>query len=163
VSKPAFLWGTTSSGGAAYGKTLTLGYPLYDVVTDREPREGSEWLQAPSGVEDAWITGRDYVMTCAVRWVPDSTSAVPSRSAVAAAPAQADAWQNFLDYCRDKNPFRFCPDAALTTKYVDACYLVEPMRGFGQNLENLTRGVTLKIRNANVDFTRALLGQTSSG
>lgn len=161
MSKPAIFWGTTSSGGAAYGKTLTFGYPLYDVVTDREPRAGSEWVQAPSGAEDAWVTGRDYVMTCSVRWIPDSTGATPTRAAVAGSQVVQEAWQDFFDYARDKNPFRFCPNATSTAAYVDACYLVEPMQGFGGNLENLQRGVSLKIRNASVDFTRALLGKTT--
>jgi len=163
MGKPAFLWGTTSSGGTAYGKTLLLGYPLYDIVTDREPRKGSEWVQAPSGLEDAWVTGYDYTLAATVKFIPDTTSASPTRAAVAGSVTAAAEWQSFLDYARLKYPFRFCPVATCSGSYVDGCYLVDPMTGFGSNMENLQRQVPIKIRNPNVDFTRAaVLGLTSS-
>ena len=150
----AILWGTSSSGGLTYQNTLIVGYPFYDVVTDREAREGSEVVQSPSGVEDSWITGRDYVMTVQVRFVDDSPTALPTRAPVAG----PIAWQDFLDYGRAKNLLRFVPDASYPSAYVDGCYLVEPMKGFGANMENLQRAFPLKLRNPTVDFTRALRG-----
>ncbi len=149
----SILWGYTSSG-LAYQNTLLMGYVGYNVVTDRESRAGSQQLQAPSGVEDAWITGRDYTMTMEVRWIDDSPAASPSRAPVGGPLA----WQDFLDYARAKNPFRFCPDASLPAAYVDGCYLMEPLLGFGKNQENLQRTMTLKLRNPTVDFIRALRG-----
>ena len=149
----SFLWGASSSG-YSYQNTLTVGYPFYDVLTDREARAGSEYVQSPSGVEDSWITGRDYTMQVAVRWIDDSPTALPTRAPVSG----PGGWQDFLDYARAKNPFRWCPDASLPSAYVDGCYLMEPMTGFGANLENLQRGVTVKFRNPSVDFIRALRG-----
>lgn len=149
------LWGASSSGASPhYENELLLGYPAYDWITDRVPREGSEFAQAPSGVEDAWITGRDYVFEGEFRFIPDKPSTSPERSVVAG----PNSWQAFLDYCRDKNDFRFVPNVNTPDFYVEKCYLVEPLRGFGGNLADLTRGVRLVMRTTSMDFTQAMRG-----
>lgn len=149
------LWGVSSSGSTPhYENELLLGYPPYDWITDRVVREGSEFVQGPSGVEDAWITGRDFTFEGEFRFIPDKPSTAPDRSVVAG----PNSWQAFLDYCRDKNDFRFVPYSSLPDFYVEKCYLVEPIRGFGGNLADLTRGVRLVLRSTSMDFTQAMRG-----
>lgn len=151
----AILWGVTSSG-LAYQNTLLVGFSLLDAITDREPRAGSEVLQAPSGVEDAWITGRDFTLAAVAEFIADSPAAAgPSRS-VWAGPIS---WQQFLDYARSKNPFRWAPLTSQPTFYVDGCYLVAPVpTGAGKNDPVQWRALPLKMRNPTVDFTRAWYG-----
>ena len=84
------LWGAASSG-AHYENQLDVGYPLYDPVTDRPAREGSAWAQLPSGLEDAWITGRDFQLTAQVRFIPDSAG-TPTRGVVAGPGACSSFW-----------------------------------------------------------------------
>lgn len=139
------LWGTN------YENELLPG-ELYNIVTDREPRDGSEFVQGASGIEDSWITGFDYVMDAEARFVPD----LPGGSV---SPISGPlGWQDFMDWARAKNPFRFVPDASLPDFYVDGCYLVEPMRGLGGLGTDIKRRISLKIRSANQDFHQALRG-----
>ena len=152
------LWGAASSGGH-YENELTFGYGFFDPVTDRVPREGSAWIQVPSGVEDSWITGRDYTLTIQARLIPDSESTAggadgPQRTGLSG-PA---AWQEVFDYARAKNDFRFVPNTAYPDHYVDTCYLTDPLRGFGGNNPILQRDVPLTIRSKNADFHQALRG-----
>jgi hypothetical protein len=144
-----FLW------GAGYENQLLVGQPLYDLLTDRVPREGSQWGQGPSGIEDAWITGRDYTLWCTARWIPDGGD-----GSLASPLSGPTGWQAFFDYARDKNPFRFVPDATYLNAYVDACYLVDPLaKGpLGALSPDILRNVPFQIRNATVDFHMALRG-----
>src|SRR3990172_625750 len=141
--------------GAAYAKTIVFEYPLHAVTTDREPREGSEWATSPGGTREAWIVGKDYVIECEV-------IAIRNASGTYTAISGADKWQDFLDWCRGANPLRFYPDVGSGT-YIDNCYLVEPMRGFGQMDGSLGRTVKIKIANALYDFHQALMGSLYGG
>ena len=132
-----------------YAKSIVFEYPLFDVVTDREPREGSEWADSPGGVRDAWIVGRDYTMECDVGWIRNDSGTFTPISG-------ADAWQDFLDYARGANVFRFIPDQGTPSTFIPGCYLVEPMRGFGRMDQAVRRTVRLKVRNPIYDFHRAL-------
>lgn len=61
-----------------YGRSVVLmGLHLDDARSWDEPREGSEWVKAPSGVEDAWIVARDYMLEGDVRWIPTVDEAAP--------------------------------------------------------------------------------------
>ena len=142
------LWGPT------FENELLPGYSLFDIVTDREPRDGSEWAQASSGAEDALITGRDYTLQCNARFIPDGPGASPVQSALSG----PTGWQAFLDWARDKNPLRFVPDQANPLFYLDNVYLVDPLKGFGSLGADLKRTVPLKFRTASVDFHQALRG-----
>jgi hypothetical protein len=75
----------------------------------------------------------------------------------------AKAWQDFLDWCRGANSFRFIPDATLTATYIDPCYLADPMRGFGTMDASLGRTVKIKLINPTYDFHKALLGALYTG
>src|SRR5690242_10065166 len=139
------LWGPT------YENQLIVADPVYDLVSDREPRDGSEFIQGSSGVEDAWITGRDFVLSGEARFIPDA-------SATASGMSGPLSWQAFLDWARDKNPFRFVPDQTNPLFYVDSCYLVEPLKGAGGLGPDIKRKIPFKFRNPTVDFHQALRG-----
>ena len=141
--------------GAGFAKSIVFELPLFDVVTDREPREGSEWADAPSGVRDAWLVGKDYTMECDVGWIPNTSGTYTPISG-------ADSWQDFLDWARAANAFRFIPDEATPGTFIPNCYLVETLRGFGR-VDATRRTVRLKIRNDTYDFHRALMGSLYTG
>lgn len=139
------------SWGSSFQNRVILASSLLDMVTDRPPRDGSEWVQAPSGVEDAWITGTDYTLQCRAAFIPDGgASPTPVSGTVA--------WQAFLDWARQKNTFRFLPDVTNPAFYVDGCYLVDPVKGFGVLGPDIKRQLTFTIRNPTVDFHLALRG-----
>lgn len=146
VSK--LLWGT------GLENEVRIGYPLFDVVTDREERDGSEHIQGPSGIEDSWITGRDYTLDTEVRWIPDGPGTAPVQTALSGPVS----WQEFLDWARDANAFRFVPDENVPDFFVDSVRLVEPRKGFGSLSTDIKRNVRLKLRNPTVDFHQALRG-----
>lgn len=137
---PKILW------GAGFANTLWLGYPLDNISAGDEPRAGSSFDQAPSGVEDAWIVGTDYVLSADVRYIPQADTAVP----VATGWDGVTGFREFLRWARDKNQFRFYPDAAGGTFFLS--YLVEPMSGQGDSEDDGTRRVRLKIRNASAPY-----------
>ena len=165
-------WGAASSG-RHYENELLLGYAPFAPVDDRPPRAGSEWVQAPSGVEDAWITGRDYELSCEVRFIPDDPAGSTTVPGTVRSPvAGPNSWMQFLDYARDKNTFRLCPYSSLPDFFIDGVYLVEPTSGFGSNNDLLQRTLPLKLRNPSVPWTQALIrgvaleyapGQPSTG
>lgn len=148
------FWGTN------YENTLSLGYPLFSVLTDREPRAGSEWVQGVGGAEDAWLTGFDYTLECEARWLPvtpnfyGANAPNPLQSAVSGPTGV----QAFLDWARAKNAFRFVPDITTPLFYVDGCYLVEPTSGGRSITASIDFAQTLKIRNPTMDFLQALRG-----
>lgn len=141
--------------GTGLANTLTFEYGLYDTVSDREAREGSEWAVSPGGTRDAWIVGKDYTMTCEVRFIADTGSfSVVSGAA---------SWQDFLDWARGANSFRFIPNTGAPSIFIDPCYLAEPMSGFGREDELRRRSVRLKLINPTYDFTSAFLGTLYTG
>lgn len=142
--------------GAALVNTLTFEFPLFTVVTDREPRDGSEWAASPGGTRDAWIVGRDYVMECEARWIRDSSGSFTAISGAAS-------WQDFLDWCRGANSFRFIPNVSSPGTFIDPCYLADPMKGFGDVDQLIRRTVKLKLINPTYDFHQALLGNLYTG
>ena len=146
---PRILWGPT------FENVLDFGYPLFDVITDREPRQQfSRWEQGGSGVETAWIGGSDYTLQCNARFIPDGPNAAPLQSALSG----PTGWQGFLDWARAKNVIRFVPDILNPLFFLDNVYLVDPLKGFGSLDSAIKRTVPLKFRNASVDFHQALRG-----
>jgi hypothetical protein len=132
--------------GAGFSNTLSIGYLLDNVKCGDEPRAGSFFDQAPSGVEDSWITGVDYILEAELRWIPPANTTSPL----------ATGWDGttgvraFLAYARQKNVVRFYPDAASGTS-ID-CYLADPMQGHGDVETDGTRRLPLKLRNSTVAF-----------
>lgn len=125
--------------GASFANTLTLAYRLDNVKTGDEPRAGGSREQSPSGVEDAWTVGTDYVLTADMRYLAvgtvwDGTTGVRS----------------FLSWGRDANVIRFFPDSTSGT-YI-ASYLVEPMSGQGELESDGTRKLTITLRNSTTAY-----------
>lgn len=133
---PKILW------GAGFANTLWLGYPLDNISAGDEPRAGSSFDQAPSGVEDAWIVGTDYVLSADLRYIPQADTAVP----VATGWDGPTGFRAFLQSARNKNLVRFYPDKD-AAGYIDS-YLVEPMSGQGDPEDDGTRRVRIKLRNS---------------
>lgn len=153
---PTVRWGATSSG-YDYANELLLGYPLYDIVTDRRLRAGAMTVQRSCGQgEDGWTMGYEYRLDAVARFIPENLlglgSSAPVRSTVRE-------WQRFLDYARAKHPFRLVPDSCYPNVYVDACYLEAPVTElFGPNNPRGERDVQLAIVSTDRDFTAALNG-----
>jgi hypothetical protein len=133
--------------GAAFANTLNIGYPLDNVSAGDEPRAGSMFEQAPSGVEDSWITGRDYKLTFDVRWIPQVDVASPV----------ATGWDTgtvgfaeFLYWVRQKNQCRFFPDAASGTYILS--YLSDPMQGTPPPETDGSRKMTMTLRNSTTPY-----------
>jgi len=149
------LWGPTLEN------VLSFGYPLRSLLTDREPRQEFSTVQASTGaVEDAWSAGFDYVMECEATFLPITPNAYGSQ---APNPTQSPivgalGVQDFLDYARAKNRFRFVPDVAFPQVYVDGCYLADPLRGGRGLTSSLDYVQKLKLRNPGVDFLQGFRG-----
>lgn len=132
--------------GAAFANTLNIAYPLDDWRSYSTFREGSEFAQSFSGIEDSWITGTDYVLEATVRWIPTSNTTTP----LATGWDGATGFQSFLEWARQKNQFRYFPDTDAGTFYLS--YLVEPLDGLHELEPDGTRSVRLKIRNTSGSF-----------
>jgi hypothetical protein len=141
ITRPAIRW------GAGFANLLQLGYALDNVRAGDEPRAGSTVDQAPSGVEDAWTTGVDYVLSADVRWIPRADTAAPAATGWDGAAG----FRAFLAWARDKNLVRWYPDVTDAATFIDS-YLVEPMQGQGDNESDGTRRIPLKLRNSSTPY-----------
>lgn len=102
---PVIRWGTN------YNQAWYLPSPLDNVECGSEPRQGSEFVQAPSGVEDAWIVGTDYVLTGDLRWIPQSDSLYyPRATGWDTAAGGLNGARAALEWLRRKNSFAWHPD-----------------------------------------------------
>ena len=137
---PRITWGTS------FVNQINIAYPLDNWASYSQPREGSQWLQVESGAEDAWIIGTDYVLECDWRWIPTANTTTPL----------ATGWDGtagvraFLEWARQKNEFRFYPDATSGTFYLS--YLVDPMTGAHTTEPDGSQSLRLKIRNASAPY-----------
>lgn len=95
--------------GDAYDKHLDLGYPLDSVAAWPEPRQGSEFAQASSGIEDAWITGEDEYLQGLVRWIRPA-HALTGELRRHSGWNGADGWTAALKWLRRKKKGRWYPD-----------------------------------------------------
>jgi hypothetical protein len=132
LRKPKIEYGTN------YSKTLTFEYPVDNWSAYSNPREGSDWVYTLGGIEDSWIVGTDYFLEAQMRWIPTVSG---SFSGWEGDPGVDD----FLQWARAKNPFKWYSDASVTGSVIS--YLVEPLEG-GPTLEpDGTKSITLLIRN----------------
>lgn len=139
--RPVITW------GPGFANSLYLGYPLDNIIAGDEPRAGSSFDQAPSGVEDAWTVGTDYVLSADVRYIPQETTAVPAANGWDG----ATGFREFLRWARDKNQFRFYADQDNPVAAI-LSYLVDPMTGQGDIEEDGTHRVRIKIRNSTTPY-----------
>lgn len=116
---PKIVWGD------ALGNTIIFPGPP-DFPKDFPIRqEGSELTQFPSGVVDAWSTGRLYVVQFEVRHIPLTDTNTFGYTATGW--QEADGWAAFLDWAWDAGEFDLYPDKdAATSK---TCILRRPERG----------------------------------
>lgn len=135
IAKARITWGTS------FANTLDFGFPLDNLVTYSQSRDGSKTTQAISGIEDAWTVGTDYYVEFDAKWIPLNTTTTPA----------ATGWDGstgvraFLEWARDKNQFTFIPDIAnLSNNYL--LYLVEPMQGGVSLLPDGSRTFHLSAR-----------------
>lgn len=136
-------------GGATFTGSIAFGYAIDNGVATSRPRDGSEQVQAVSGVEDAWTVGTDHYLSFDWRWIPTNLTASPSASGW----DDAVGVRTFLEAARDKQLFRWIPDATVPATYV-VSYLVEPMDDSGVSLEaDGTRRVRVVIRNSGSAYT----------
>jgi hypothetical protein len=132
--------------GAGFANTLSVGYRLDNATSGSEPRAGSVFVQSPSGIEDSWIVGTDYVLQCEARWIPQTDTASP----LATGWDGASGGRAFLEWARAKNIIRFYPDATGATS-IDS-YLFEPMQGLPTPEADGQRRLAFKIRNATTPY-----------
>ncbi len=125
------LWRIT--WGAGFANELLGAYPLDAAVAFSQPREGSEWVQGPSGVESAWIVGHDQVLSGQWRWI------------TAAQWDGATGVRAFLESARAKAVFRFYPDRIGAPSLFYTCYLANPDVTPEQE-SDFTRRLTLVMR-----------------
>lgn len=133
--------------GPALANVLNVGWFLDNVSAWPEPRAGSEQVEAPSGIEEAWTVGTNYFLQADLRWIPQTNTASPL----------ATGWDGaagvgaFLSWAQDKNVFRFFPDATDGATHFD-CYLSSPMSGAPSPELDGTRTLTIKIKNTVAAF-----------
>lgn len=137
TSIPAIVWGD------ALEHTLHFGYSLDAAVSYPEPRQGSEWAMADSGVEDSWVTDDDEFLEADVGWIPQADTADP----LATGWDGASGWRAFLSWARRKNTFRFVYDGTAMGVYV-LSYLSAPMEGAPPLEDDGTRRLHLRLRSA---------------
>lgn len=104
--RPRIRWGAT------WGNDLVVPWPLDDAIAYGAPREGSDWVIAPSGASDAWIVGTDYYLEGDLRWLPGEPRADRPASGwdYHATPGDARGVEGWLAWARQQNTLRYYPD-----------------------------------------------------
>ncbi len=123
---------------------------LDDVALFPEPREGSQWIKGPSASEDAWITGTDYVLQGAARFLPESATDDPEPvsswwgNSVTARPCTTHGVVQFLAAGRDKQTLTALWVRGSADYYT--CTLDSPMNGTPTIEDNGLRSLPLAFR-----------------
>lgn len=135
--------------GTGYDNIISFASPamLDDTVTYRRPVPGSRRARNAAGVTDAWIRGRDFILSGTARHFKPS------------------AWggvglQDFLDWAGAGNAFRFVPDSRYPSFYVGDCYLDDPFDDPRPQIEQADgwQSINITIRQQAYDFTQLLRG-----
>ena len=130
LTNPAGLASHTPTGTVfQYVRNGVLLDYLDGAVASSALRAGSQTGQTLSGVEDAWVSGRDYLLTGQQRWVP---------LAARDTPVTCSGWRGanestgvncgvsaMLYAGMGRNVLQFVPDRSACTTYVNA-YLQRP-------------------------------------
>jgi hypothetical protein len=133
---------------------IRVGFPLMDLITDREDGEGSEYIDVPDGSVDTWRQNKMFTMQAEARWIPDGPGTNPVQTQLSGPVS----WEEFIDWARDGRALRFVPDENVPDFYVDNTYLVEPRKGFGSLSPDIKRNIPLKLRNPAKSFHEAMRG-----
>jgi hypothetical protein len=138
---PKITWNT------GFGSTFTFAYTLDNWSSYSKPRDGSEWAQSTSGIEDAWIVGKDYYLEGDIRWIPSTDTTSP----VATGWDGSTGVRAFLEWAWDKNGFNFYPDKNAGNPILS--YLVQPIDNAQITIESDgTRMFHIVMRNAAVAY-----------
>jgi len=145
---PMILWGP--------GLENVLRFSIADMrAPGRLSRAGSRSDYTGAGRVDAWTTGFDYTLEFDARWVPEGDSTFPSP---ASGMSSQGGVQDFLEWARDKNTFRYCPNSDWPDFWVDGCYLSNTDVEEALESANETGTVHLVLRNPTYDFSLAERG-----
>lgn len=90
--------------GTDYTGSLTLRYPLSEVTSYGQSREDSTLAVAPSGIEDAWVTGDDEFLKGTIHHIPQTGSDG------ATGWDDENGYTDFLTVARTKELIRYHPD-----------------------------------------------------
>ena len=109
-----------------------LNDAIDNVVNDEDPLEGSEWVEAPSGVLDGWYMGTKYQLALDVGFIPPTDVSTPFN---------VSGWDGLgedigvncgmaamLRAGRKRLTLRWVPDRTAVSAYSD-CQMLEPMQG----------------------------------
>lgn len=133
---PYIRWGTSPGN---YANALYLPFPLDNVVTYEDPRDGSEFEQYISGTEDAWPIGPDYVLEGDHRWIPQADTLTYPR---------ATGWDGALGvraaltWMRSKNFFAWHSDGRNLVRHPGLQVVADAQAGTGggANIYNIWVG-----------------------
>jgi hypothetical protein len=139
TKNPSITWGTS------FANAISFEIPADSPVSYTKPRDGSQAVQASSGVRDAWIVGTDYVLELDVRWIPTTSTGTQTGW------DGTTGWRSFLDWARQANAFRWIPDASAPGTYVTS-YLVEPFQQAPSIEPNGFRRLRLVMTNSTTPY-----------
>lgn len=104
LTPPMIRWGSVHQYAAYFG------FPVDNVTSWSDPRQGSEFDQAPSGVEDSWLVGFDQVLAGELRWIPGSDTLFYPRCTGWDYNANTPGIRQFLEWAKQKNQFTWIGD-----------------------------------------------------
>lgn len=138
---PAITW----DGVSNTANTIKFIHPLDDWRVYSRAIEGSEFLQIESGEEDAWIVNTEYVLEGSVKFIIPSGSGDNVKGW-----NDANGWDSFLRYAREKNTFRFYPQSG--SAYYITSFLFSPIEDTPSLAPDGTRTIQLGIRNTSQSY-----------
>ena len=153
---PASFTSPTPTGATDFylRHTLIVGEPFDQAVSYSQPRDGSRHVQAASGIEDAWITGRDEILEGGIRWIPTEPQGIPRVSSPwngdGEFPGINTSFDFWLEEAQCKETFLWVRDRSLSTVNVSS-FLVNPLKGRPGLEQDFTRILPVAFRSENQD------------
>jgi hypothetical protein len=147
---PAITW----DGALNTDNIIEFMYPLDDWRVYSRAIEGSEFLQIESGQEDAWIVNTEYVLEGSVKFIVSSTTGSRKMRIGSGSNVKGwddnKGWDEFLQYAREKNTFRFYPESG--SAYYITSFLFSPIEDAPSLEPDGTRTIQLGIRNTSQSY-----------
>lgn len=133
------------------GHTLNSAVPLDDARAWPELRPGSTSRRVVSGIEDAWTTGIDWLLSGEVIHI-QATDTTLQNGQPHSGWDGTGGWRAFLEWAWDGHAFVFYPDASDASTAFNAV-LVEPTQEQAPELDapSITRRLALVIRRSDGD------------
>jgi hypothetical protein len=140
-----------------YGVNLVVLEMLDEPVYYREVREGTEWMQGRSGVEDAWLVGVDYYLRGTARYLPSQDADNPGITTgwwgSAETPGVGVGVQSLIEAGWRRQSITYSYNRAGLGAAFPGCYLVEPASGEPGLEPNAQETIELVLRNPNGDVS----------